>query len=695
MAGVRFASGVLIIGALCVALAYVDLAVVSPICAVMAVVGLPMLVTARRLGRGGGDDVTGRAATAFGGLAVSCWSLWFAGVTLGLHRWTLLVAPVVASALIAATTGIDDHPRSGRSGARKTPGATGPCHVQAVVWLTAAVIVLLVLVPFLPYGLERTDGIHRMGMTDWYKHLMVTTALGGPAFPPANPFLMTDLHGTYYYGFHLLAAGVQKAAGIADSYPVLLWLTLLTAAAFPLVVFVVARGLFGDARRAAVAAVGATLLAGFDLVVWIIHAVRDVVAAWPLSPGLRGLRAAVPSTHLDFWIHHNERQFSPPYVSVIWAPQHVMAVLVALLAWHALHRASSDRPSLREALLPALLLAALPALSAYVAIALACGLLAGVAVDGWRERRAPWHTASARRWLATALLAFVAAIPVMWVLSRGESGQLIVAVSSAGNWLNGAVFSTMFGDRTVTRLLDTPALYLVELGVIGLLGLAAIRERIARGTLSGQQREAAAIVAAILVLVTFVRPAGDGPNNLYARPMLIVWALLACFAADAWCAGAGRRWWRRAGVAVGAGGIMLGALGATAEGFAFWATPADAVRAARWINERTSLSAVIAADPERHNLGYWLRRRTVIADRRHAVLFGATGEQYDDTLARLRQAYDAANPAEAARRFAGLGADVVIVDSPAPAWAEAPCFDVGYRGARVTVLTRSRAGCGP
>jgi hypothetical protein len=177
--------------------------------------------------------------------------------------------------------------------------------------------------------------------------------------------------------------------------------------------------------------------------------------------------------------------------------------------------------------------------------------------------------------------------------------------------------------------------------------------------------------------------------------MLIVWALLACFAADAWCAGAGRRWWRRAGVAVGAGGIMLGALGATAEGFAFWATPADAVRAARWINERTSLSAVIAADPERHNLGYWLRRRTVIADRRHAVLFGATGEQYDDTLARLRQAYDAANPAEAARRFAGLGADVVIVDSPAPAWAEAPCFDVGYRGARVTVLTRSRAGCGP
>ena len=38
----------------------------------------------------------------------------------------------------------------------------------------------------------------------------------------------------------------------------------------------------------------------------------DPVTAWPLSGGFAGLRAVVPSAHLDFWIHHNERSFSVP-----------------------------------------------------------------------------------------------------------------------------------------------------------------------------------------------------------------------------------------------------------------------------------------------------------------------------------------------------------------------------------------------
>ena len=87
--------------------------------------------------------------------------------------------------------------------------------------------------PFYPYGLERNDGVHRMGMTDWHKHLIVGTALSGAdEMPPPNPFLPSETSAPYYYGFQLLGASIQRAAGhTADIFPILLVLTLLIAAA--------------------------------------------------------------------------------------------------------------------------------------------------------------------------------------------------------------------------------------------------------------------------------------------------------------------------------------------------------------------------------------------------------------------------------------------------------------------------------
>ena len=109
-----------------------------------------------------------------------------------------------------------------------------------------------------------------------------------------------------------------------------------------------------------------------------------------------------------------------------------------------------------------------------------------------------------------------------------------MAVSSAGSWTNGALWSSVLGDGTFTRLLDTPALYLVQYGMVGVYGLRSIVKRVRRQSLTDSQREAVTMAAAIVVLVTFVRPPVGTPNNLYARPTLVVWALLACFAAADW-----------------------------------------------------------------------------------------------------------------------------------------------------------------
>ena len=39
-----------------------------------------------------------------------------------------------------------------------------------------ASVALLVAIPFYPHGRERADGVHHVGLSDWYLHLMMTTS---------------------------------------------------------------------------------------------------------------------------------------------------------------------------------------------------------------------------------------------------------------------------------------------------------------------------------------------------------------------------------------------------------------------------------------------------------------------------------------------------------------------------------------
>jgi hypothetical protein len=569
------------------------------------------------------------------------------------------------------------------------------------LFAVALVMAVLTAISFLPYGMERADGVHHMGMTDWHKHLVVASALSATeSMPPANPFLYSVESGPYYYGFQLLGASVFRASGgAADVFLVMHLITLLVAAAFPIVLFVLARGLTGNAKVALVAAAGGTLLGGFDMVVMGIHAVGDIASAWPLPDGLAGLRAVVPSTQLDFWSHHYERCFNPPYVAVIWAPQHVLAVLISLLVIHGLRPAADrvDRPAYGY-VLPALMLAALPAISAYIALALAAAAIVLILVDSMREHRLPWRTDSFGRWGYAGMLAAGLAAPILSGFTRAsESGGLTVHVSSAAGWQNGAILTALVGDHQWTRLLDTPVFLIMELGIVGLAGGVGVW-RLWRSGGNRALAEASVFVITILVLVTFVRPPVGGPNNLFARPMLVVWALLAVFAAATWGQFCQHRRLCWLVVAVCAAAVPYATLGVTLEGALFWPTPAEFLEAAQAINAGTPTQSVVAIHPDDETpaYGYWLRRRQVATYERVALLFGATSEQFQATQRELRKAYATTDPGAAEERFSSLGADVIIVDnegvSARPAWARQPCFEIQHSGQRFDVYRRM-AGC--
>ena len=645
-------------------------ALVGALCCVLVA---PAVAASRAGSDSNPNDLPVRLAYAFGGVGVASVSIWIAGWVWEVNAWTVVGAPLALSGLLLSL-------RSGWVG-RPTLG-------PPVIWIAALVIGVLVLVPFLPYGRVSADGVHRMAMSDWYKHLMLTTVLEGGTFPPPNPFLAAVSTAPYYYGFHLVVAAIEIAARSTATFWLLLGFTVLTAAAYPVVLFVVARDLFSDTRRAVTAAIGGTFLAGFDIAVWLIHAVRDTASAWPLPTGLAGLRAAVPMTSIDFWIHHNERQFTGPYVTAIWAPHHLAAVLLSLLV---IREMCLVGPSSRRRLLPVIILTSIPAVSVYVAVALFVGVGVAVLTDAWIVRRPPWAVDSCRRWAQVGVPALALSLPVLFVLAASRS-PLEIGISSAGTFLNGAIFTALLGDGVVARLLDTPVLYLVEFGIVGLLGAIGIVGRKKCRTLSSPQRTLAIIAAGVIVFVTLVRPPVDGPNNLYARPMLLVWSILACFAADAWHAVPRVGWCRVVGVVLGVIGTAVTIVGVTVEAV-FWTTPPDTVAALRWINASTPRQTVVAYDPEQGRHGYWLRRPVVIDDRRLALLFGATDAEYDSVVGRLQDAYNASSPAAAASRFDQLGADVIVVGAPSPAWARQPCFITGYESPSIGVVTRNPESC--
>jgi hypothetical protein len=646
----------------------------------------------RRVGLPRGSRLPGHVAAAFAGVGLAALALWLAAVVFGVSVWTAVLAPLaIAIAVAAAAVRRRELPP-------RPPGEDAPATGGSALVALSLVTVVLVAVPFSTFGWERADGVHRMAMSDWGKHLVMTTAIAAsPTFPPPHPFIHSDRQPSYYFGYHLVAAAISTlGAGLSGIFTSLFVLTLATAAAAPFVVYLFSRDLCGH-RQASLAAGAACLLVGFDALVLAIDTARAVVSAWPIPGGLAGLRAIIPSTHIDYWIHNVDRSFSAPIIATMWAPHQVAATLIALIVLWLLAPDPDDPARPRAAwFLPALLIASLAALSSYIALGLAVGAAGAAIAESVSKRQLPWGTAVFRRWALPGAAGVLLALPTFPIVLRGSSSGLQFHVSTAGTWANGAVFSSAFGNRQWTGLLDTPALYVVELGAVGLLGVVQILFLRRTRTLTAAEQQAAAVAVSVLLLLTFVRPPVGIGNNLYARTLLVAWFALAPFAAGAALRLATNRLVVIA-VLICAAGTAYAQVGYLLQGSLFWSTPTADVEALRWINAHSANRAVVAIRPAdyQNNHAYWLRRPLVLGDERLAVLFGADPAHFARTAASLEAAYAEVDPPRARQAFEALEADVVLVrtDTHDPPWLDAACFDVARPNATWSVAMR-RPACG-
>ena len=666
------------------------MSVLVTVVAGLLVLGLPWAAASYWVARrvDGLQDRLEIVALGFGGFGALTWGVWVVARLFGLGPLT----PVVASVVVATWLWLDAR----RVEPRPLPGPVGATRAVAAI---AVAFVLLLVPTFASFGLERLGAVHTLAMTDWYKHLTVTAEMaGGGGFPPVNPYLRADLDPSYYFGFYVVAATLVRLAGsVGDGYLALLLLTFVVAGSVPLVLYALARPQCTE--RAAVLAAAACLLAGFDVLVVSVDVIRAASSLETWGGGFETVRALIPSTQLDYWIHHNERQFNPFFVATAWAPQHVAGALLALVVLTVVGPRTTDRATARSGVvLPALALAAIPAVSAYVALALAVGVTGAVALVGWRSG---WSglLAVLRRWVPVGGLGVILALPVLPVLlgDEGSATGLTVAVSASGGWSNGAVWSTLFGDRWWTGLLDTPVVYLVELGVVGLVAVIALAGRRPVATGHPLTREAVAIVIGIVLLITFFRPPVGEPNNLYARPMLLVFALLTPIAARV--VAERRRRWHQVAVAVCGVGTAYALAGLVLQGMLFYSMPSSLAEACGWVSRETERAAPVAVRPDEFSryVGFVCHRPLVVADRRHARLLGASDRLFDDSTSALERAYASRTSTEAAARFDALGATTVLRrvsrEEPVPAWLRAPCFSVGHRNDEWLVAVRRRDAC--
>jgi hypothetical protein len=172
-----------------------------------------------------------------------------------------------------------------------------------------------------------------------------------------------------------------------------------------------------------------------------------------------------------------------------------------------------------------------------------------------------------------------------------------------------------------------------------------------------------------------------------------------------------------AALCLAANGYAL--LGVLLEGAWFWAAPPATVEASAWINGNAPAGAPVAVHPDELTsaFGYWLRRPLLLADERHALLFGASREEYGRARAALVEAYGSASPEQAARRFDALGAVVVLIGTASPgqppppgdpgppgasqaaprtrSWLDGSCFEVMHRNELWLVVQRVAGACEP
>ena len=166
MSRLRNTAPIALLGIVCVAASYLPVAPIALLAALVAVLLLPAWAAARyAAANGAAGDALERSAYAYGGLALSCWSLWVIGSSIGLSRPLIVAAPVIGAVALTMVGGLQPSPagpESDSADAGSDSGSSRQRHgarpERFAVILTAVTLAVLVIIPFLPY---RVGGLGR------------------------------------------------------------------------------------------------------------------------------------------------------------------------------------------------------------------------------------------------------------------------------------------------------------------------------------------------------------------------------------------------------------------------------------------------------------------------------------------------------------------------------------------------------
>ncbi len=461
--------------------------------------------------------------------------------------------------------------------ARLRPAATGP-PLGALFqdWrhrrIFAGLLVLLGLIILIPLVQVRTQaGLIPPGMSDWAKHQTISWLIETTGLPPRHLFYppWQQQNFVYYYFFHILVAALRLMSG--GSLSILAAFTVTTLAVcldFVGLVALVARRLTGQERPALISALFVSLIGGLDLLPLLPKGALAV-----LSSGLSLRTLATLRLGTDCFAG----SIPSPYAAYLWAPHHIgagVALLAGLAVWQTVGG------SRRLALLAPVLLFAVAGYSVYFAIpvfvALALyGLLesaAGRADKTAMRRLLSWAAVAA----ATVLLALPYLRDLLTTVAAETSGIVLYVSSNGSTWTDGAFFASFLRDSWLTRLLDAPLHWVIDVGgllVFGVVGWIVFWRNLepGRGEWTTERRVALLLLfigGASLIVTTFFTSRGAvaqlSCNDLRMRGSLPLQIGLAVFA------GLGVVWlWDRANRLVRVGVMAVIVLGVASTVWTF------------------------------------------------------------------------------------------------------------------------------
>jgi hypothetical protein len=381
---------------------------------------------------------------------------------------------------------------------------------------------------FLSYlEVETANGFYPVQMEDWQKHYGVAFALRETGIPPTSPFfygLFPEEKLIYYYFLHLNAATLDLLQGSGPAlHYAFVTIILLASLAFSGLFFILARTLF-DNQKAAVWGLGfATVIGGLDVIPIVERAIREYRRHFPEGPLPAGV--FLPGQHIDNWVSALSLRLNTFYAHHVWVPQHLTGLTIICLGCY-FYLTVEDRRKLL--VIYPLLLFALLGHSAWIAAVVGVCLFLFALAQIWAAYRGPGVPAAGRLLGAYALIILLTvAVSAPFILSlagpQAPKSGIVFEVPTLDSWWLLRPFQATFGPALWARLLDLPLHFLLELGALGVAGLAGL-----------------------IVYFYFPAPSGDGGpggEGLLRRELCTFWLLLlAVGVATVSCLASGRGW---------------------------------------------------------------------------------------------------------------------------------------------------------